>query len=118
MARLAAEAGVEHEWTVKPGAPPTRNDPALFDRVVTPLMQRWPRTLDAHAPRGMFAEDFAYYTRSIPSLYFSLGIARDGMGMSGVHSKEFNVHPAALAEGLRLMTSLAVIATTGQMEWR
>jgi metal-dependent amidase/aminoacylase/carboxypeptidase family protein len=65
----------------------------------------------------MFAEDFAYYTQSIPSLYFSLGVAKEGLGKAGVHTKEFDVHPEAFVQGLYLMTSLAVIATTGSMEW-
>ena len=117
VGRMATEAGVQHEWSIRPGAPPTRNDTVLFDQVVRPLMRSWPGVLDTHPGRGMFAEDFAYYTQAIPSLYFSLGVARDGRGTAGVHTAEFDVHPAAFNEGLRLMTSLAVISTTGQMDW-
>jgi amidohydrolase len=118
VSRMAAEANVDHEWSIKPGAPPTRNDAVLFDQIVRPLIQSWPGTLDTHPGRGMFSEDFAYYTQSMPSLYFSLGVARDGLGTAGVHTVDFNVHPETFNEGLRLMTSLAIIGTTGQMDWR
>lgn len=117
VSHMAAQAGVNHEWEIRPGAPPTRNDVALFDQVVRPLSQSWRGILNTSPGRGMFAEDFAYYTQSIPSLYFSLGVAKEGLGKAGVHTKEFDVHPEAFVQGLYLMTSLAVIATTGSMEW-
>lgn len=71
------------------------------------------RSLDTHPGRGMLSEDFAYYTATISALYFSIGVAKDGRGMAGVHTKEFDVHPDVFAQGLRLMTTLAVIATKG-----
>lgn len=118
VARMGNEAGVEPILSIRPAAPPTKNDPELFEKVVRPLMQSWPGRVDTQPWRGMFAEDFSYYTRSIPSLYFSLGIARDTLGKSGVHTAQFDIHPDAFTVGLRLMTSLAIIATNGQMDWR
>ena len=118
VSRMAAEAGVASDWSVRPGAPPTRNDAALFDHISRPLLQTWPGVFDTHPGRGMFSEDFAYYTDATPSLYFSIGVAKDGRGLAGVHTREFDVHVDTFALGLRLMTTLAVIATTGQMDWR
>jgi hypothetical protein len=63
----------------------------------------------------MFAED-SYYIQSIHSLYFAFGVTRDGV--AGVHTAQFDVDPETFTEGLRLMTSLAIIATKGQMDWR
>lgn len=80
---------VQHNWSITPGAPPTRKDAVLFDQIVRPLMRSWPGVIDNHPGRGMFAEDFAYYTQAIPSLYFSLGVARDGRGTAGIHAKKF-----------------------------
>ncbi len=60
----------------------------------------------------MFSEDFAYYTAGRPSLYFSLGVAKGGLGEAGVHTPAFTVHPDSLEAGIRLMTTLASIATT------
>jgi len=117
VARMATETAVDTEWTVRPGAPPTRNDAALFDRMITPLGQAWPGMLDTHPGRGMFSEDFSYYTESLPALYFSIGVSKDGRGLASVHTGEFDAHPDVFAHGLRLMTSLAVIGTTGKMDW-
>ena len=59
----------------------------------------------------MKAEDFAYYTHEFPSLYFSLGIAQDGLGEGGIHTSEFTIHPDALAVGADLMVWLAQWST-------
>jgi metal-dependent amidase/aminoacylase/carboxypeptidase family protein len=115
--RLAKSSGVEYEWTIRAGAPATLNDAALFDKTTRPLSQVWPGPMNLLPSRGMFSEDFAYYTKSIPALYFSLGVAKDGRGTAGVHTIDFDVHPESLGNGLRLMTILALIGTTGQATW-
>ncbi|NOX95442.1 MAG: amidohydrolase [Alphaproteobacteria bacterium] len=51
----------------------------------------------------MFSENFASYTAGILSLYFSLGIAKEGLGFAGVHTPEFNIHPEALDYGRSLL---------------
>ena len=51
------------------------------------------------------------------SLYFSLGIAKDGQGLAGVHTAQFTINRAALPYGVHLMTSLARIGTTGAASW-
>lgn len=110
---LAKLHGVSAEWKLRPGAPMTVNHLALFNQVIPALRAAWPGTLETKPWRGMFSEDFAYYTARHPSLYFSLGIAKDGLGKVGVHQVEFTVHPDSLMSGLQLMTSLARIATAG-----
>jgi metal-dependent amidase/aminoacylase/carboxypeptidase family protein len=68
--------------------------------------------------RGMFSEDFAYYTPVIPALYASLGIAKDGLGSGGVHSEEFTIHPDSLAVGIELMARFAEFGTSGALIWK
>lgn len=104
---------VTTEFTLRHGAPVTVNDQKLFDKTVGSLAAVWPGSLNSAPSRGMFSEDFSYYTQSIPSLYFQLGIARDSLGMSGVHSSTFTIHPAALDEGVRLLVLLAQLGTRG-----
>ncbi|WP_342724162.1 M20 family metallopeptidase [Bradyrhizobium sp. B097] len=118
VSRMASEAGVNYDWAVRPGAPATRNDPALFEQIIAPLGRTWPGMLDTHPGRGMFSEDFSYYTGVMPALYFSIGVSKDGRGLAGVHTKEFDAHPDIFAHGLRLMTTLAVIGTAGKMDWQ
>lgn len=111
--RLATAYNVTADWSLRSAAPPTRNDEALFADIVPRLRQAWPGTVDTRASRGMFSEDFAYYTAKRPALYFSLGVAKNGLGEAGVHTVTFTVHPDALEAGVRLMSLIARLATVG-----
>lgn len=113
VTNLGNALGVRARLEIRHGSPPTVNDTTLFKRMAEPLRKAWPGTLDTTPYRGLFAEDFAYYTASLPSLYFGIGIARDGLGLGNVHSPDFTVHPAALDEGVRLLALLAELGTTG-----
>ena len=54
------------------------------------------------------AEDFAFYSEKIPSLYFFLGINPQGQKMIPNHSPRFTVDESALIVGVRAMANLAV----------
>lgn len=107
----AAAMGVDYDLAIRQGSPPTVNDDRLFQRLSAPLAAAWGPGLDTTPYRGMFSEDFAFYTDQLPSLYFGLGVARDGLGDGGVHSPEFTIHPAALAEGVRLLGIISMTAS-------
>ncbi|MEP9380135.1 M20 family metallopeptidase [Aquabacter sp. CN5-332] len=106
--------GVSYEWSLRQATPSMRNDEELFSRIVPPLQLIWPGALDVRSRRGMFADDFAYYTQVLPALYFGLGVAKDEFGRSGEHTADFNIHPDSLASGIRLMTLLAHLATNAE----
>lgn len=109
---------VTTEFSLRRGSPVTTNNQALFDKTIPNLHALWPGTINTAPYRGMFSEDFSYYTQSVPSLYFGLGIAKDGMGDVGVHSADFTIHPSALNEGVRLMVLVAQLATKGSATLR
>ena len=109
---------VTTEFSLRRGSPVTVNDQALFDKTMVALHNAWPGSINTAPYRGMFSEDFAYYTQSIPSLYFGLGIAKGGLGMAGVHTADFTIHPDALVEGVRLLVLTAQIATRGSVTLR
>lgn len=108
---MSAALGVRAAFELRAGSPPTVNDTALFARLAAPLAMAWGSALDTTPYRGMFSEDFAFYTGTIPALYFGWGIARGPFGFAGVHSADFTVHPAALVEGVRFLATLAETAT-------
>lgn len=110
VSRLSHAYGIAYEWELKAGAPPTVNDVDLFRRIVPALQQQWPGQIDQTQSRGMFAEDFAYYTADTPSLYFSLGIAKDGKGTGNLHSTDFTLSPDALPLGVKALISIAKAA--------
>jgi amidohydrolase len=118
-AAVSAAYGITPVWKeFKVGSPPTRNDPALFARIVPMLVGAFPGKIDTTPNRSMYSEDFAYYTPHFPSLYFALGIAKDGLGLSGVHTADFAVHPDAFKVGITLMTLVAQAASTGALAWK
>lgn len=110
MGGLAAANGVTLEWEWQRGSPPTTNNAALFDAMVPALQRQWRGKFATTYYRGMFSEDFSYYTAAIPALYFSLGIAKDGLGVGAIHTTSFAAHPKAVSEGLSFLVLLAKTA--------
>lgn len=117
VTRFADQHRIDAVWTFRAGSPPTLNDVTLAAAIQTQLTSLWPGTLDTHPVKGMFSEDFAYYTKDIPALYFGLGIAKDGLGSSGVHTPEFTISADALPYGVQLLATLAQINSGGGKSW-
>ena len=106
LSLLAEVYGVTASLDVEPGSPPTKNSETLFGPVVEELRPLWKGNLQTPFYRGMFSEDFAFYTAATPSLYFGLGVAKDGLGYGAIHSADFTIHPDALRVGTQLLVDL------------
>ena len=106
LSGLAGAYGVTATLDVEAGSPPTQNSDALFGPVVERLRPLWKSGLQTPFYRGMFSEDFAFYTAATPSLYFGLGVAKDGLGTGAIHSADFTIHPDALRVGTQLLVDL------------
>ena len=109
---LTSAYGATYEMNLRKGSPPTRNDTALESALLPALNTRWPGTLRVTTERGMFAEDFSYYTAEFPCLYFGLGVTAPGQAAAGVHTAEFAIDPAAFAIGARWLVEVALTAST------
>ena len=114
-AGIASAYGVEIDFNLRKATPPTINNTALADIIIPQLQEKMPDAVEVTTGRGMFSEDFAYYTPHHPCLYFSLGIMKDGFGESGLHSADFDIHPDTLKEGLHFMWQLAQIASNSEL---
>ena len=58
---------------------------------------------------SMGADDFAYFAKEVPSLYFDLGVGRDDPCQNfPLHSSKFNPEESAMKTGI-LMESLGAI---------
>ena len=90
--------------------PATINDPALTERMVPTLERVSPgNTRTISLVTG--AEDFSFYAREVPGLFFRLGVTppdRDLATTPDNHSPLFYVDETALVTGVRAMVSLAV----------
>jgi len=110
-ALIAQSGGASADVTIDSGYPVTFNDPNLTARMVP--------TLEAAAGKGHVvlmppltgAEDFSYYQRKIPGLYFFLGVTpadSDCEKAPMLHSPRFFADESALVLGIRSLAHLTV----------
>lgn len=68
-------------------------------------------------PGWSIADDFAYYSEKIPSVYFRLGIRNEAAGsVYPLHHARFRVDEAALKNGVLTLVSAATMYLAGQQD--
>jgi amidohydrolase len=106
---IASGAGATVEVTISKNTPVTSNDPKLTARMLPTLQRAAPgKVHESELITG--AEDFAFYQREAPGLFFFVGItppAEVGRAPAN-HSPFFSVDETALLTGVRALTQLAV----------
>jgi amidohydrolase len=105
---VAASAGATAEVRITKGPPVTANDPALTARMLPTLERVAPGAVkESELITG--AEDFTYYQRAVPGLFFFLGITpKDQVGNAPQnHSPRFFVDENGLIVGVRALSHLA-----------
>jgi amidohydrolase len=113
----ASGASAKFELTAMP-LPVTYNDPALMQRTAATLARVVGsdnmKPLAVQTP----SEDYAFYGREAPAVFFWIGAADPGADPATVaenHSPLFHVDERALPVGVRALTQLAVDYLTGTM---
>ncbi len=96
----AYECGIEMK--VKYMYPPLVNDCDLFEQIKQILGERF-----VPAEKVMLAEDFAYYTKEIPSLFLFLGFAEDSCVRYPLHSTKFDFDEHILLHGMQAYLDIA-----------
>jgi amidohydrolase len=105
---IANVAGATVDVRIDKGPPVTSNDPALTARMLPTLERVAPgRVSESELITG--AEDFTFFQREVPGLFFFLGITpKAQLGKAAQnHSPWFYVDEAALLTGVRAMAHLA-----------
>jgi len=108
--RAAGVVGARAEVTIERGYPVTWNDPELTRRML-PTLRRVAgaeRVVEKAPHTG--AEDFSYFARRAPGLYFWLGIRSPDVPVEEAapnHSPRFTIDERALGLGVRLFSNLA-----------
>jgi amidohydrolase len=110
---IAQLAGASADVTIEPYAPPVFNPADLVARMM-PTLER----VGAGAggvlrdpPATMGAEDFAWYQKEVPGMYFFLGINKPGVKAGEAapnHSPNFFINEDALKTGVEAMVSLTL----------
>ncbi len=114
----ASGATAKFELTGRPN-PVTANDTVLTQRAV-PTLARVAgegklREIGLQTP----SEDFSYFAREVPSLFFFVGVAKPGVPAGEIadnHSPLFYIDESALPVGVRALTQLTVDYLTGRMQ--
>ncbi len=120
MAEGIAEAGgATAEVYLSSGLPITYNDPDLTRRMAPTLERVADPGNAAPGPPSTGAEDFSYFQREIPGLYFFLGVIPDSIPLEEAypnHSPYFFADEAALPLGVRALSHLVVDYLAGHTE--
>lgn len=95
--------GAEISADINTGYPAVMNDGALFDKTVDFLGQNTVTLLERPE---MISEDFSYYQKAVPGLFFFLGT---GTGIP-LHAKNFDFDEAILEKGVSLYENLCKMA--------
>lgn len=95
---------------IRKNYPVTVNDPALTERMV-PTLQRVAGTEQVLlVPKVMGSEDFSFFQRVVPGLFFFVGVVPAGtplMQAAPNHSPRFYIDEASLTLGLRALANVA-----------
>ena len=106
--QIAASAGATAEVDIELGYPVTSNDEALT-RAMLPTLERVVGRGLVESPRVTGAEDFSYFQREIPGMFFFLGVAADDPELVHPnHSPRFHADERALPIGVTAMTALVL----------
>jgi len=107
--KTAEAMGASAEVDYSRGYPPTVNDEKMVN-----LAARSARDIlgedafvdiDRPAPGG---EDFAYFTKEIPSVYMWLGYSEEDKEIFPPHSPKYNFNEKALSYGVRVLSRIAL----------
>jgi amidohydrolase len=110
---VAAAHGATAEANVpdQAGNPVTFNDPALTERMLPSLQAVVGAGNVYEPPLQMGAEDFAYYAREVPSMFFFVGSTAKGTDPATApsnHSPKFLLDESSLDIGLRAMLQVTL----------
>jgi amidohydrolase len=108
---IAASAGATAEVFLSAGGAITYNDPELTRQMVPTLERVAGPGMASEVPASTGAEDFSYYQREIPGLFFFLGVIPDSIPLNQAapnHSPFFFADEAALPIGVRALANLTV----------
>lgn len=106
---ICASFGARADLEIRKGYPFLHNDPSLTRRLKVKAAEYVGAENVVDLDIWMAAEDFAYYTQSMPGCFYRLGTRNEDRGIiSGVHTPTFDIDEVALETGCGLMAWLAL----------
>ncbi|TPN88335.1 amidohydrolase [Mesorhizobium sp. CU2] len=112
---LAASHGAKVKVDIHRGEPGVVNDAEMAELVLAGAKASIGAENALNMPGWSIADDFAYYSEKIPSVYFRLGIRNEEAGsVYPLHHARFRVDEAALKNGVLTLVSAATLFLAGQ----
>jgi amidohydrolase len=106
---LVESMGGKVDFEIRNGYPFLKNDEALTGRMRAYAEQYLGKENVTELEIRSTAEDFAYYTQSVPACFYRLGTGNKSKGITApVHSPYFDIDEEALRTGTGLMAYLAI----------
>lgn len=109
---LARSYGATAKVEFTPQAHVTSSDPQLLDKILPALREAaGPAGVDTAAPLRGAAEDFSYFEREIPGVFYIIGATRDFKDKASApsnHSPRFDIDERVLAIGVRAQVLTAL----------
>jgi len=109
-ANIAESAGATADVFFIPGVPVVYNDPKLTEMLSGTLTKVASETGISVARPITVGDDFAFYTKNLPGMYFLLGITPDGVDpMKAInHSPFFVIEESALIKGVEAFSHMVL----------
>ncbi len=92
---------------IRNGYPSVYNDPELTQKIIAAAKQYLPAENIENMELRMTAEDFAYYGKEIPAVFYRMGISGNGKGDTGLHNASFDLDEEAFVHSVGLMAYFA-----------
>lgn len=106
---ICSAYGAGADLEIRKGYPFLMNDPALTRKSKASAIAYMGKENVVDLDMWMAAEDFAYYSQTMPGCFYRLGTRNEARGIvSGVHTPTFDIDEAALETGCGLMAWLAL----------
>lgn len=107
-ANTAEAYGAKAEIRIEKGYPFLKNDESLTESIVENAKNYMGESHVENLDIWMAAEDFSFYSQSVPACFYRLGTRNEAKGIvSAVHTNTFDIDEDAIENGCGLMAYLA-----------
>lgn len=101
--------GATYEITTTESAAVTVNDSALLAATLPELKRSFGETGLVSIRPVMISEDFSFYQREVPGVFFFLGVRNEAKGFTAMlHTAAFDLDEDAMVSGVQLLTTSAI----------
>lgn len=100
--------GCKADLEIRHGYPAVYNDPKLNSQIMDLAKDFLGEENVGELEIRMTAEDFAFYTHEVPSVFYRAGVAGNGKGIAGQHTSYFDIDENVFLKSSALMAWFAL----------